>query len=180
MPDTKSPQLHNPVTFSHIDNVPKSWYSGYSQVSSSPQFTGNSKEAQPTIKEAARPLLSLLSSCSLLVSYLSLSFSPSLSLFSPRGHGCSLLLFPFSLCLYNNAFKPQTIFAHQDPPCWSNGAGFPLRSCTWISRQEAFLLFSQGGPPANPSSPLSWQPELARFSYHQGNLLDLQFSLVSI
>ena len=75
-PDTIStPQLHNPVTISHVDNVPSSWYSGYGQLSSSPQLPGNSKLAQSTIKGAARPLLSLLSSCSLLFSYFTLSFS---------------------------------------------------------------------------------------------------------
>ena len=48
-----SPQLHNPLTISHIDNVSSCWY----QVSSAPQLPGNNKVAQPTIKGVAWPLL---------------------------------------------------------------------------------------------------------------------------
>jgi hypothetical protein len=34
------------------------------------------------------------------------------------------------LCLpfYNKTLKPWTVSVHRDPQCWSNRAGFPLRS----------------------------------------------------
>jgi hypothetical protein len=62
-----------------------------------------------------------------------LSFPPLFMCHSPLsscGHGRLLLLFPsLSLCLSTiNAFRQWTISAHRDPPCWSNGPGFPLMS----------------------------------------------------
>ena len=38
------------------------------------------------------------------------------------------LFFLLSLSFYNKHLRTMTVSAHQDPPCWSNGVGFPLMS----------------------------------------------------
>ena len=100
---TSTPQLHNPMTISHVDNVPSSCYSGYSQLSSSSQLPGNSKVAQPTIKGAAWPLLSLFMLPPFLLSFLALLIS--FSLFPPLSTWL-LYLLSFFLPFYNKALKP--------------------------------------------------------------------------
>ena len=61
------------------------------QVCSSPQLPGNSKIAQPTLKGAAWPLLTLVKLSPFLLSSLTLLLSLPSHL-SPRGHGWPLFL----------------------------------------------------------------------------------------
>jgi hypothetical protein len=88
--------------------------------------------AQPTIKGAVCPLLSLLPLILLLL--LLLPCSPSLHLLSPLpslcGHGRPLLLYSSpSLCLSTiNALKTMDCLFSLGPLCWSNGAGLPRTS----------------------------------------------------
>jgi hypothetical protein len=99
----------------------------------------------------------------LLLSLLSLLL-PLLSPLSPHGHGHPLLLYPPPPCFSTiNVLKPCTVSAHQDPLCWSNGAGFPLTSSVF-NLLPGGLPALQPQPPGNPSSPPSQPPELARLS----------------
>ena len=106
-------------------------------------YLATASVAQLTIKGAACPLLVLLPLTLLLLLFL--PCSPSLCLPLSPLSTCSWLasaslLFP-SLCLCTiKALKPWTDSSHRDPPCWSNGAGLPLKS---LSR-EASLCSSRG------------------------------------
>jgi hypothetical protein len=84
-------------------------------------YLATARMAQPTIKVAACPLLSLLLSCSCFCSrgppFSTWPWSVSTSLLSP------------SRCLSTiNALKPWTASSHCDLLCWSNEAGLPIRS----------------------------------------------------
>jgi hypothetical protein len=52
-----------------------------------------------------------------------------------------------------NTLKPWTVSSHWDPPCWSNGAGLPLKSHVQ-SPTEGLPVFSATAS-TKPSSPLS-------------------------
>jgi hypothetical protein len=165
-------QIHNSVAISHVgclDSTPTVTWQQQGMLL--PQLPGNSKVAQPTIKGAACPLLAFL-----LPLLFSCSVAPSLSALPspifPHGHGCALLLYTSPpLCLSTtNALKPWTASSHQDLLCWSNGAGFPLKSCA-----PGSLPVLQPWSPLTQAGLLSKPPELARLSPPGGNLPELSF-----
>jgi hypothetical protein len=113
--------------------------------------------AQPTTNRAFCPLLPPLLSYTLALTLLLLPLTLLLPLPSPLfpcGHGSTLSLsLPFTI----NALKAWSATSHQDPLCWSNGTGLPLRIC--------LSNLAQGGPlcaPAIASTKPSSQPSQTR------------------
>ena len=85
-------------------------------------YLARARMAQPTIKGATCTLLSLLPLT--LTSRSPAPPHPHMTMASPYFPTLSL-----SLCLSTiNTLKPWTVSSHQDLPCWSNGAGPPLKS----------------------------------------------------
>ena len=69
-----------------------------------------------------------------------------------------------------NALKPWTATSHQDPQCWSNRAGHPLKSLSVISHGRPLCILSHGFHQAQPPTeqardthPRENQPELSSF-----------------
>ena len=137
-----------------------------------PQLPRNSKVAQPTIKEAACPFIMFL---------LSYSRASLLPFCSPSPHSLPFSMWPwpastslhFSLSLpfYNKCLKTMdwTGSSHWYPPCWSNGAGFPLESQA-SNLLPGDLPALQPQPPAKPTCLPSKPPELARLTPPDNNL----------
>jgi hypothetical protein len=103
--------------------------------------------AQPTIKGAAWPLLTLFKFPPFLLS----SLAPLLSFPSPLSPWLASLFLHslFPPAFYSKALKPQTSSAHQGPRCLNNGIGFPhnygsdVLLCL-ITHWKAFLRSSHG------------------------------------
>ena len=81
------------------------------------------------------------------------------------------LHFSLSLPFYNKCLKTMdwTGSSHWYPPCWSNGAGFPLESQA-SNLLPGDLPALQPQPPAKPTCLPSKPPELARLTPPDNNL----------